>query len=1196
MPTEWPRFAHGKLVRAPDGEIVGPDYTTLGRSAAPPFPEVTRAVQPDTLGLPGLGSGSAYPEGWADHGAMLLRPAFTAGGQPWYLVTRYRLVEEYPGKPATRSYALSMTVAVEPKELDFPVLFQSAARPGIEQFPAKNLSLPPLAVPEAARVPLPAGWFDRVRPWLVALASGRPSGWHEPDTPIDGFLEQALWAVACLPAAIRWRVPVAAGVYTVPAADKAQLVYALTLSHKPRAAGTADTGTGEAYADWFAGATDNGVACRTVQDVLAVVGREFPDLAAWDDIPPADDWRQAVKAIGELKDLKRLQDWADRPTGPAPSLDPINRFRPAVLELAEKHLAGPPEVRTHLLAGVTAESWKPAWQAYARKAGETALVRLGELVGPLPFNPAAAAQARAIGELPPRLAAEANRRLSAAYPKTFDTGIAAWGGAIRQAFAKSPPAWFTAWATATAPQLAWGAAALQLNMGEQTPTAGWADVALPPAAEAMKAMLESKPPGGGFDELLKLAKQFPKLAEELANHVEPVAVERAYQLAVEVGHKRWLEDRMKSATPSYGWLDLAVKLCQDKNPDVLWANMLVKHWAQVSHKAAARNALLDALVENRLRVSDWQPYRRSRDQQHRPSPDQPVSVLTRLGELVGKLTFHPDAVEWLLSEPTDLNPNAKKEVQQKLTAAFDAVTEGGYGVWAGVVRRAFSPDQPGWFAEWAKPRAARLAWAAASLQFLSDVPDPTADWKGPTVPPAAAAMRAMLRRRPPWGEWAELRAFAKDRKAVALALAKHIEATDSDVAWQLASASGNDDWVHDSLSASGVQKVEVFVQGVVRGVFPASDRYLSLFLANWDRLPHAHQTLRSLLRPHLGVTERILVDSADPQGGSGEATAKWVWPILKKLVDGNTTRRQRVLKVAAESPLVVQKLDHYLTDLLHPELYSPDLPHLAVAGGPVLQFALGLLDGTAREFPKVALNEAWAAKLWRPVLQPRRRTTAVLILPLRSPEQLPVAHHLQEYVKYTVDDAFWKGWFKFLAAPVPSLYRDLLRERQLIDKPLWRFADGWDKVKSLHPDELQTISRLGLKIDYLQAANAGGATNALPVEFVIDTVAVDQFCPTWQWWQHYFRQALGSGDDILVGVLWRHCVSHLSKAEVPEMESVLTGKKKSGAGLFGMFGKAEVVTYSDWFSAAKTVIESKDAQQLVKEHKPAMLRRLQSHL
>ncbi len=1191
MPNEWPRFAHGKLVKAPDGEIVGPDYTTLGRSAAPPFPEVTRAVQPDTLGLPGLGSGSAYPEGWADHGAMLFRPAYTAGGQPWYLVTRYRLVEEYPGKPATRSYALSMTVAVEPKELDFPVLFQSAARPGIEQFPAKNLSLPPLAVPEAARVPLPAGWFDRVRPWLVALASGRPFGSHEPDTPIDGFLEQALWAVACLPAAIRWRVPVAAGVYTVPAADKAQLVYALTLSHKPRAAGTADTGTGEAYADWFAGATENGAACRTVQDVLAVVGREFPDLATWDDIPPADDWRQAVKAIGELKDLKRLQDWADRPTGPAPALDPINRFRPAVLELAEKHLAGPPEVRTHLLAGVTAESWKPAWQAYARKAGETALVRLGELVGPLPFNPAAAAQARAIGELPPRLAAEANRRLSAAYPKTFDTGIAAWGGAIRQAFAKSPPAWFTAWATVTAPQLAWGAAALQLNMGEQTPTAGWAAGALPPAAEAMKAMLESKPPGGGFDELLKLAKQFPKLAEELANHVEPVAVERAYQLAVEVGHKRWLEDRMKSATPSYGWLDLAVKLCQDKNPDVLWANMLVKHWAQVSHKAAARNALLDALVENRLRVSDWQPYRRSRDQQHRPSPDQPVSVLTRLGELVGKLTFHPDAVEWLLSEPTDLNPNAKKEVQQKLTAAFDAVTEGGYGVWAGVVRRAFAPDQPGWFAEWAKPRAARLAWAAASLQFLSDVPDPTADWKGPTVPPVAAAMRAMLRRQSPPEGWTELLGLATDRKSVARELVKLLEATDLNAADQLASESGNEDLILGSVSGS-TKHLDVVVQGVVRRAGRNSETTLKVVLENWDQLKSRRQEeLRPALRPHLGVTEWVLLDTGDELSVS-DKVSNWVWPVLKKLVEGDTARRRRVLRVTAKVPGLVQSNNGFKEYLLNPLLNSADLGALAADGGPVLQFALALRDsrdgaGGGLEFPEVKWDEVWSAELWKPVLQKwGRAKTKPATLPLRSPAQLPIAHCFSEYVHYSVDDTFWKGWLAFLATEVPKWYLDLLKARQMSELSLWRFAQGWDKVKSLRPDELHTISRLGLKNDYLQAANAGKAANALPVEFVVDTVAVDQFCPNPDWWRYYFQQALDDNDPVKVGILWIQCVRHLSKEEVGEMKVVLEK-------VFGKHKEKSGIMYSNWFSIAKAVIEKDDS---VKAHKPAMLRRLQSYL
>jgi len=642
-------------------------------------------------------------------------------------------------------------------------------------------------------------------------------------------------------------------------------------------------------------------------------------------------------------------------------------------------------------------------------------------------------------------------------------------------------------------------------------------------------------------------------------------------------------------------LDVAIEQCEAKDSDARWAAMLVKHWEQVARKPEARNALLDLLVENRWRPANWQDHTRK--------PGRAAAVLTRLGELVGQSPappFHPDTLEWVLTEPTDLPVKVRKVALDKLTKAFEKVTDGGYGNWAEMIGRAFAPSQPGWFSDWAKPNAVRLAWAAASLRLLSDPPvDPTAGWQGPAVPPAAAAMRAMLRREPPWGEWAALLTLAKEHKKSALALAKHLEAYDSDVAWQLANESDNEDWVRGSVSSGSVQQFEAFVQRVVRGDFRTSEQTLRYLLENWDRHRRPDQELRQFLRPHLGVAERILVDTSDPLSTTDGKVADWVWPILKTLTENNRERRERVLKVAAKTPGLVRESNRFKTDLLNPVLYSADIRQLAAAGGPILQFALDLRDGVASELPQVELDEVWPAELWKPVLG-RAKTKRPLLL--RSPAQLPIALWYSDHIELRVDNEFWKSWFAFLTQPVQPWYLNLLRERGLIDRSLIRFADGWDKVKALRPDELRVISSLGLKADYSQAANAGGAANALPVDFVIDSVAMDQFCPDPQWWRHYFEQALKANDPVVVGCLWVHCVRKLAEADagaVKEMKDLLARKsagavKKAWSAVSDLVArKPGTAAHSDWFQAAREVIES---DRNIAAYIPTLTHRLQSYL
>ena len=228
-------------------------------------------------------------------------------------------------------------------------------------------------------------------------------------------------------------MPIAAGVYAVPAAEKAGVRYALALSFQSRGAATtvADE-AGDAYARWFEAETGSGELCETLQDVMRVVDGAFADLAAWDALPTTDRWDVAVRALAEIHRFQALEAWAREPIGPPPPVDRFHHLRPDVLALAAESLdAGrPAEVRNVLLPAVLGPDWKPAWQRYADAPGRIAVA--GQLLGTLsPLDPAGVARALegAALDLPDGLHRDVRARLSAALDAAMGVAALALGGA-----------------------------------------------------------------------------------------------------------------------------------------------------------------------------------------------------------------------------------------------------------------------------------------------------------------------------------------------------------------------------------------------------------------------------------------------------------------------------------------------------------------------------------------------------------------------------------------------------------------------------------------------------------------------------------------------------------------------------------------------------------------------------------------------
>ena len=189
---------------------------------------------------------------------------------------------------------------------------------------------------------------------------------------------------------------IASGVYAGPPADKAGVRYVLALSFQSRgSAGPVEDAAGEAYARWFAEATEEGNLLRDRPGHLGGGRYKFPLLTEWDGMPTSDGWEVAVKAFSEMRQFEALKAWVRKPDGPFPGLGHFLHLRSDVLDLVAGSLDGPEVVRDALLSGVVGPDWKPAWQRYAPAPGTapTRMAVVGQLLGMLsPLDPAAVAR------------------------------------------------------------------------------------------------------------------------------------------------------------------------------------------------------------------------------------------------------------------------------------------------------------------------------------------------------------------------------------------------------------------------------------------------------------------------------------------------------------------------------------------------------------------------------------------------------------------------------------------------------------------------------------------------------------------------------------------------------------------------------------------------------------------------------------
>lgn len=313
----WHLALHGKLVDRPGGTLLGPasEHSFTGCSDSIPR-TLLEKCRSGTATLTDSG-----PGGWARHpmqevGGVLTGQAIENAGQRWILVARVC------GHPESRShrarfFTQSAFALVSVQDWNPASLAELHWRLRADPASRTDFHLPLLETSLAILDdPLPAGWFDHVRPLLGALLSSRFA--RVDASPIDRrvlaeFMETLARLLSCLPRRFTWRVPFAAGglpatadtgVFLVPSAQSGALI------------GTAGDRRAEVILERIGHAV---LQCETLAQVQAEIEAVFTAPARSERSSRAASWGEALDELQRLS--VRRPTTAVAPGRPSPRLE-----------------------------------------------------------------------------------------------------------------------------------------------------------------------------------------------------------------------------------------------------------------------------------------------------------------------------------------------------------------------------------------------------------------------------------------------------------------------------------------------------------------------------------------------------------------------------------------------------------------------------------------------------------------------------------------------------------------------------------------------------------------------------------------------------------------------------------------------------------------------------------------------------------
>lgn len=281
--SHWWQVSYGKITPCgkDDAVVTGSEHRCTGRSAELPA-DIARQCFPHKVGI-----GTSDQFKWKDHpwkrGGLILRPVFH--GQ-WHLLAgrirgRSEEGENIPGRLYTQArYLIAPISSIESFiELSFSEL--------IADTEVKiDVDLPRVEVgtDATASQPLEETWLHTTSPILEALLCGESFSLQDRDIEPDEFLHTAMTCLACLPADVRWRIPVGCGMF---------MIEGVGIGHGLRAVGGVRKVNGEIrgnealdsdarrkaqdYIDWLDTITQNESQLTRVQ-LAQIVDQQFQSM------------------------------------------------------------------------------------------------------------------------------------------------------------------------------------------------------------------------------------------------------------------------------------------------------------------------------------------------------------------------------------------------------------------------------------------------------------------------------------------------------------------------------------------------------------------------------------------------------------------------------------------------------------------------------------------------------------------------------------------------------------------------------------------------------------------------------------------------------------------------------------------------------------------------------------------------------
>lgn len=538
----WPRRMIGKLVEFPGGpKKEGLDYGNTARSSNPPFPDLGSVVKEvKALGFLDNLNWTEYSEVWPE-GAICLRTVAVDAG---FFVVASR-VKPYLENPKVLNggwYIEACHGAIALEKFGFQSLFQLAGSLRTEQLVERNSDFPPLKLDCSGAIPLPENWFVDVRPLLNTLSSGDSSVICNRRTSVDEFLFNALIAIACLPAALRWRVAVSVGTHYPPEHESLSNQLHLAVVFDGQESAGQQSPAGDAYVKWLEAESDSGSRCHFVGDILTLISSKFPGLSAWDSIDPQEG-KSAFHVLDELAELNTLQSWLSSESHDTPDLRHFRHLRSeAITQIAncsEEMIGktGP------FLKELGRADWRNAWRICADTPNvPPALLAIGQALGVVsPFEPQIIASSLERLAFPTLDCAQIIDNVSKQFDRSRVDGLLpAWKPLLQIVFCRDAPEWLNKWGEKRSEDILWGAIQLYVDGGIDV-TSEWQN-GENRDARAVHLMLRSQEINSGeITAILGNANKHKAVATKLIEAVQKSNPEVATRLAIATGSDQWFE-------------------------------------------------------------------------------------------------------------------------------------------------------------------------------------------------------------------------------------------------------------------------------------------------------------------------------------------------------------------------------------------------------------------------------------------------------------------------------------------------------------------------------------------------------------------------------------------------------------------------------------------------------------------------------